>query len=264
MERTEPKFWGSYKGKIIKSISVDGARTWDDIQELTGLNRSVINKVLAELFNNDAIYKTKDNEYRVAKDLYFEYRAYFTTENGGKSTSLKVKLEDQQKIIREFQSWISFKSLELKDNHIFLEGGNLDGLTTHLIEKVKTEILVINPFVDKSNLMDLMKKRADNGVTIKVLTRRPENQDKHGYIDNLQEYKMDIKINKDVHAKIMVFDRGVAIISSMNLYTYSIGGGSWEAGIATSSEDVVSDVLNGISTKFDEKETSTWNESSGK
>lgn len=261
MERNEPRFWGSYKGRIIKSISIDGARTWDDIQELTGLNPRAINTVLSELFNLDAIYKTSDNEYRVAKDLYLEYKAYFANAEGTHSSTLKVKMEDQQNIIREFQDWMSLKKLSLIDNHTFLEGGKLDGLTSHLIESVRTELLVVNPFIDKSNMVNIMKDRAQKGTKIKVLTKPPEMKEKSEFVDFLQEYKIDVSVNKSVHAKVMVFDRGVAIISSMNLFAYSLGGGSWEAGIATCSDDVVSEVLNGITMKFDEKETSTWKSS---
>jgi hypothetical protein len=258
IERNEPRFWGSYKGRIIKSISIDGARTWDDILELTGLNPRAINTVLSELFDLKAIYKTNDNEYRVAKDLYIEYKTYFSNLEGNFSSSLKVKKEDQQNIVREFQDWMSLKKASLTDNHTFLEGGKLDDLTRHLIENVRTELLVVNPFIDKSNLVNTMKNRSQKGIIIKVLTKPPELKEKTEFVDNLQEYKIDVSVNKSIHAKIMVFDRGVAIISSMNLFAFSLGGGSWEAGIATCSEDVVSEVLNGITLKFDEKETSSW------
>lgn len=58
MGADEPKFLDSYKGRIIKAIAIDGARTWGDLQELTGFNPKTINGVLSELFSIDAIYKT--------------------------------------------------------------------------------------------------------------------------------------------------------------------------------------------------------------
>lgn len=63
-ERTEPRFWGTYKGRIIKAIAIDGAWVWGDIQELTGFNRQMVNRVLAELFENKAISKLENGEYR--------------------------------------------------------------------------------------------------------------------------------------------------------------------------------------------------------
>jgi 5'(3')-deoxyribonucleotidase len=264
IDRVEPKFWGTYKGRIIKSISIDGARTWDDIQELTGFNPKTINTVLSELFTLNAMYKTSNGEYRVSKDLYQEYRLYFSESGAVATNTLKVKKEDQQNIVREFQSFLSMKKLVLADNHTFLEGGRLNDLTSHLIENVRTELLIVNPFVDKTNMVNDMKGSAQKGRKIRLLIRPPEGKDKCDVIDKLQEYGMEILTNPSVHAKIMVFDRGVAIISSMNLYAYSVGGGSWEAGIATCSEDVLNDVLNGINMKFDEKETCVWKKESNR
>jgi phosphatidylserine/phosphatidylglycerophosphate/cardiolipin synthase-like enzyme len=262
-ERTEPRFWGTYKGRIIKAIAIDGARTWGDLQELTGFNRQMVNKVLAELFENKAINKFENGEYRVAKDLYYEYRDYFSTSEASTTPTLKVKQDDQNNIVRELQDWLSLKKIDLKDNHVFLEGGKLDGLTSHLIENVRTELLVINPFVDMANIVNMMKERVQKGCNVTLLTRVPGTKDKSEVLDNLKEYGMKVLTNKTVHAKIMIFDRGVAIISSMNLYPFSVAGGSWEAGIATCSDDTVSDVLNTVFMKLEEKETSLWEKSQG-
>lgn len=54
-----------------------------------------MNMVLKELFQNNAIYKTQDDEYRVEKDIYYEYKDYFKdrTEQDLKSNVLKVPQE---------------------------------------------------------------------------------------------------------------------------------------------------------------------------
>ncbi|WP_019176270.1 phospholipase D-like domain-containing protein [Methanomassiliicoccus luminyensis] len=262
MAGTEPNFWGSYKGTMIKAIAVDGARTWDDLQELTGFPPKTINTVLSELFGIDAIYKTNSGEYRVAKDLYVEYRNYFVDDRKGDNPSvLKLKKEDQTNIIRAFQGWLTLKNISLVDHHLFVDGSRLNDLTNHLVENVRTELLIVNPYVDKGNIMDQLKILAQNkSLKIKILTRPPETGDKQEFMDVLRRYGIEVFTNKNIHAKIMVFDRGVAIVSSMNLIAYSAGGGSWEAGIATSSEDVVSEVVNKINLKFDEREASGWGE----
>ena len=256
--RDEPIFWGSYKGRILKAIAVDGARTWKDLQELTGFSPPTINTVLRELFNIDAIYKTKDNEYRVAKDIYKDYVSFFS-ENSKSDASpiLKVKEEDQKNIVREFQNWVSLKKLQLADNHLFLDGSRLDGLTNHLVENVRKELLIVNPFLDKANIVNMIRERAQEGIKSRILTRSPDPSKKE-FIDNLNEYGIEVFTNDSIHAKIMIFDRGVTVVSSMNLYAYSVGGGSWEAGIATSSDVLISDILNIVNSKFDEKETKRW------
>lgn len=259
MAMSEPKFWGSYKGRIIKAIAIDGARTWDDLQEMTGFAAKTINTVLSELFNINAIYKTSNGEYRVAKDLYQEYRSYFIEGRQGESSSvLKVKKEDQTNIARAFQAWLDLKKISIVDHHVFIDGSRLNDLANHLVENVRTELLIVNPYVDKANILNEMKFLAQKGVKIKILTRPPEMEEKTELIQNLHSYGIEVFTNKSVHAKIMVFDRGVSIVSSMNLYAFSIGGGSWEAGIATSSEDIVSEILNRINLKFDELESNGW------
>lgn len=227
------------------------------MQELTGFDRKTINTVLSELFNIGAIYEIEDTEeYRVAKDLYIEYRNYYTDDRrGDKPTVLKVKSEDQTSTVRAFQAWLALKNISNVNHHVFIEGGRLNDLANHLVENVRTELLIVNPYVGKANILNEMKGRAQKGVKIKILTRFPEVGDKQEFIQNLQGYGVEVFTNPSVHAKIMVFDRGVAIVSSMNLYASSLAGASWEAGIATSSTEVVNKILTSVTQKFEEKET---------
>jgi len=263
----EPIYWGSYKGRIIKAIAVDGGRSWTDLQELTGFNPKTINTVLSELFNTDSIYKTKEGEYRVAKDIFKQYVQYFKENNADPpQTVFKVKEEDQKQILREFQSYVYLKKLDLFDNHIFLEGSNLEGLNTHLVENVQKEMLIVNPFLGKTNILDSVGKKAKDGVKVKILTRSPESEKnadsadkKRDFVQSLHDNDIEVFLNDYIHAKIMVFDRGVAIISSMNIYPHSLAGGSWEAGIATSSSEVLNEILNVVNSKIDDKETKKWN-----
>jgi len=262
----EPIYWGSYKGRIIKAIAVDGGRTWTDLQELTGFNPKTVNTVLAELFNTDSIHKTKDGEYRVAKDIYKQYIQYFNSDDKDPpQVALKVKEEDQKQILREFQSYVDLKKLQLNDNHIFLDGSNLEGLNNHLVENAQKELLIVNPFLGKTNILDSVRGKSKDGIKVKILTRSPSSErngeaaeKKTEFVSALHENDIEIFLNDYIHAKIMVFDRGVAIISSMNLYPHSLAGGSWEAGIATSSSEVLNEILNVINSKIDDKETKNW------
>ena len=62
------------------------------------------------------------------------------------------------------------------------------------------------------------------------------------------EYVLGVKVayNKRVHAKLIVLDRSVAIVSSMNMNSSSTGGLSWEAGIVTKEDAVVEAVRDSI------------------
>ena len=65
----EPTYWGPWKGRVIKAIAIDGARTWTEIRDQTGLSTKSFQRVLAELFQYETIEKRsegKDAEYRLA------------------------------------------------------------------------------------------------------------------------------------------------------------------------------------------------------
>ncbi len=53
---------------------------------------------------------------------------------------------------------------------------------------------------------------------------------------------MTILYDNQIHAKILVIDGKVAIVSSMNLYSASSGGFTEEAGIVTIDQKVVDTV----------------------
>jgi hypothetical protein len=53
-----------------------------------------------------------------------------------------------------------------------------------------------------------------------------------------------------LNAKIISDDRTVTIISSMNFYSGSSAGVSWEAGLVSTDPKVVKSTVNSILTKF--------------
>jgi len=259
LPKDKPIFWGSFKGRIIKAIVVDDARIWEDLRDLTGLHPKTMNTVLKELFHNSAIYKTQDNEYRVAKDIYLEYKNYFKdkTEQDVKSVALKVSKEIQDNIKRELQRWLEFKKLTslLVDNHLFLDGSNLDELSKHVLRESKAEIIVVNPFVKWCDLSESLRSPAKSNVNVKLLTRPSKDEKIEEYHKSLTKAGIQIYQNDIVHAKIIVVDRGIVIISSMNFYASSSGGGSWEAGLVSISPSVIEEVTSSVFTFMDDYES---------
>ncbi|MBA7554702.1 hypothetical protein ES705_47333 [subsurface metagenome] len=57
---------------------------------------------------------------------------------------------------------------------------------------------------------------------------------------------IDVFYNKKVHAKIIAVDRTIALSSSMNFFSDSSAGKSWEAGLITIEPTVVEEVVNSI------------------
>ena len=55
----EIPFLGTWKGRVIRAVVLDGARTFKEIQESTGLYYSTLKQVLAELHKSDSIEYNK-------------------------------------------------------------------------------------------------------------------------------------------------------------------------------------------------------------
>jgi len=85
----------------------------------------------------------------------------------------------------------------------------------------------------------------------RIITRPPEDKDpyrdeKIEYHTKLRQAGINLVYDKKVHAKLIVIDREVAIVSSMNFYSSSSGGRSWEAGLVSIEEKMANSVAQSI------------------
>lgn len=159
---------------------------------------------------------------------------------------------------REIVNWINqWKEVEnlnfsTKLGHFFLEGRYLDAISKGLISNSKIEVLVVNPYVANCDLSNTLREASKSGVEVKLITR-PPNIDKDRYWKERNEYHATLKkegiiltYNKKAHAKLITVDRAVAVVSSMNFYSGSSAGSSWEAGLVTVEEKVVESVVDSV------------------
>ncbi len=244
----EPRYWGSWKGRVVKAIAIDGARTWTEIRDRTGLSPKSLNRVLSEMYDAKMLEKQGDSEYKVVYELYKEYRTFFEKQESKEQPKPVTISEGEQKyLIGWIDDWKKVKRLDisLKPEHFFLEGRFLDDFSKEIIANSKREVLVVNPYVDKCDLSDTLRNAADNGISVLLITRPPD-EEKIDYHKTLIDAGIKIYHNKSTHAKIVVVDRAVAAVSSMNFYAASSGGKSWEAGLISIEETVVESVVNSI------------------
>jgi len=260
----EPIYWGSWKGRVIKAIAIDGARTWPEVRGLTGLSEKSLNRVLSELYDVHAIYQNPKGTYWVDKDLYSEYADFFkgAPEPKAKATPKFVE-KNQEELTRYIDKWKDLKKLsfDLGNKHFFMAARYLDELSKDLITEAKTEVLVVNPYVEMCALSETMREVSKKGVSVTLLTRPPESdseqyrESKKEYHSNLRQDGVIVVYNKAVHAKMTLIDRAVAIVSSMNFNPRSSGGASWEAGLVTIDKRVVDEVLDAVFEVLDKPES---------
>ncbi len=148
-------------------------------------------------------------------------------------------------IIQWLIQWASAKPINLavESKQFFLEGLRLEELARDLIEKAKDEILVTSPYVDSCHPITLLTEAKDRRVNVRIVTTRPKkDKDDVKKVEChalLRKKGVNIHYINTIHAKIIIIDHKVAIVSSMNLYSGSTGGGLLEAGIVSFESKVV-------------------------
>jgi hypothetical protein len=166
-----------------------------------------------------------------------------TIETQSQTNEIPEKAQDG--LIQWLAQWANARpiSLELESKHFFLEGMRLEEFSRDVIGKAKDEILVTNPYLDSCYLTTALQEARERRVNVKIVTRRPT-KDKNDVSKlechaSLRKKGVTIHYINTIHAKTMAIDRKIAVLSSMNLYSGSAGGGVLEAGIVSFEDKVV-------------------------
>jgi len=268
-----PLFWGSWKGRVIKAIVIDSAETWSEILDSTGLSSESLNTALSELYAFDVILKTEEETYAVEPTVCNQYKEFFKLPGiaGTQKTAAEFPTQRRDELAKWIDKWKDVKKLDFSSDykHFFLWGRYLDDISKDLISHARSEVLVVNPYVDNCDLSNTLTEASKNGTIVQLVTRPPNIKQEPTYRRKKQDYHKKLKeagivliYNEMIHAKIIVVDRAVAVVSSMNFYSASSSGSSWEAGLITLEIAVVESIANYVlelvekpeSTKFEMEE----------
>ena len=162
----------------------------------------------------------------------------------------KFRKNRKTDIINWLKKWESSTDLELAldSKHFFLEGSYLDDISKKIIRQTESEVLIVNPYVYDCDLSNTLRKASNNGREVVLITRKPEKIPDQKYHQILKDEGITLVYNKKVHAKLIVRDRAIAIIYSMNFYSGSSAGVSWEAGIVSIEDTTVEKITDSILT----------------
>jgi len=251
---SKPRYSGTWKEQVLKAIAVDGALWWNEIQEITGLDEYQINRALAELFQDAVIEKQPDGSYWIDYDLFHEYRSYFGNPRGPQKPEQIITQPSpvnegavpplQDKLVGRVLEWVAFKrgsnpNLELSSNHLHLKEDLLSSISEELIEYAENEILLVNPYVEKCHITEKLIHACRKKINVMLIANSPEKdiydnlrkERKIEYHKALLDSGLKFYYNNTAHAKLLVVDGKVAVVSSMNLYGGSTSGNLWETGI---------------------------------
>lgn len=249
---------------MLRAIAIDGARTWSEIQEKTGYKPKTLNEIISELRSKDILSKNEYSFWIEDYDLYKEYVTYTEKNTEPQPVKQNPQINQLRKILRQFSDYLTINNLKgtvigsfinwsihngvelnLISEHLFLQDDMLDRASKDLISMGKKQVVVINPFVDACSLSDKLQDVTPN-CPVSLITRDPESE-KEGYSraskikyhNALRSSGVDLKYNDRVHAKIILVDQRIGVVSSMNFYSGSTGGRSKEAGMISWNKDTI-------------------------
>jgi hypothetical protein len=289
----KPRYWGTKKGEVLKSIVKSKWKTRKEILEGPGLKQPELDQVLSELISTEIISEDKNTydhsrtKYWIEdKDLFFEYRDYLQGDNDSKYLSkeyreeqdrFRASVKKSEAIFNYIEEkgyensviknviWWSIKSgikYEIFSEHFFIEGDLLDRLCKDVIDYSKSKVLVVNPFVDRCNLSD---KLGDAGIREKgvtLLTRSPSTESYQNVRSSRRKYHgvliqngVKMMYNDRIHSKIIISDNELGIVSSMNFKSESSSGKNLEAGIVTWQKDTITSLNTYIDSLLKDYET---------
>jgi len=183
------KHLGTLKGQVIKTIAVDGLRQWGEIRDALGFTDAQLRPLIKDL-KSEGFLEEKHGGLWLDYDLWLGYQAHYGDEWAiNKIADLKEEQEEQERrltlrkkresethLVRRFQEWITFKKLDIKPDcsHVYLKGELLETILCDLVPLAKKKILIVNPYVEKCSLCDLIISTSQRGIDIKLITRSPK------------------------------------------------------------------------------------------
>jgi hypothetical protein len=237
-ERFEPNavFWGTWGGRVARAIVLHDTYTKEAIQKTTNLKDEEFFQAIKALSDDNLLEEKGNGAFWVTKELYGKCKSYYEI--------LQQNLTSWVEEWRKKEGLYSGFGINL--THFYLSGRLLPQFSERLITKAREEILIASPYVKRCDICDSLKVMSKKGVDIKLLTREIQ------FAQFKKELTKSISISYDesIHSKLIVVDRRVAIVSSMNFYAGSTAGQCWEAGIVSLERDVVRPIYQSIIEKI--------------
>jgi phosphatidylserine/phosphatidylglycerophosphate/cardiolipin synthase-like enzyme len=237
---------GSWEDSILLAIIRDSIYDKEGIIKKTKLSEKEFYIAIKNLQQDGHVDILSNGTYWVKQPSYRQFV----------STSPKLIGVKQKKdpIVNWIRQWRKLKQIKfsLRPKHFFLQGRYLDDFSTDLICHANHEVVVVNPFVHRCNLSNSLVDATSHDANVMVITRPIVETSRYrddglAYHDQLKSKGIQFHYHPNVHAKIIIVDQKIAIISSMNFNVTSSGGTSWEAGLVTMNASIVKNILQDVS-----------------
>lgn len=228
-----PRFWSSWRGRIIRAIVLDRVYRRNEILKRTQLDEEQFEQALGELSQLGLLTGVEEERFWVNSiELCNQYRSFLEKLQGN--------------LVDWVNQWRLQEEVESRLDHFFLEDRLLYEFSEKLLGNANIEVLVANPYIRKCHISNTLMSMGEKGINVKIITRSSPER----YIKELSEKRIAVTYDDSVHAKLIVVDRRVGIVSSMNFFAASSGGASWEAGLVTTERSIVQSIAGSILDKI--------------
>jgi hypothetical protein len=260
MAPREIKHLFTEKGDVISAIAIYGAKTLQEIDSM--LNNMATERwtdlhfLLGELIQEGDVILEDSGKYRVRPELEADYEYFEEHFDEWLESPEEWEYPDDYEepppkypdIITSTKSWVKLEKPEisLENEHFFLEDHYLDSFTKFIITQAFNTIIVVTPFIDRSMPTQLLIRARRNGRTVVVLTRSSNSPPVKKLHEWLLKEGIKILYDKNLHAKIVIIDDLLAVVSSMNFTQNATAGITWEAGIVTVNKETVDSIKSSI------------------
>ena len=253
------KYLWTAKGDILGAIINYGAGDLGDIEEIFEMKTSEYGTGFKEPFNEliqeGDIFLNEHGYYEARPELvedytYFEQNMHEYLEPpidyDEEYTEQDIKIYPN--IISSVKSWVQLQKPEIvyQNEHFYLEGHYLDSFTRFILTNAFNIIIVVNPFFDFSTSTQLIVKAKQNGKTVVMVTRPPRGPHFKKLHETLEKQGISLLYHVDLHAKLIVIDDLLAVVSSMNFQQRASAGITWEAGLVTMNKEIVDSIKSSI------------------
>lgn len=219
-----------------------------------------VSKEIIELAEKIKKYRT---DVKSIEELKISKEALENQVKGLEETikTLKMKaikqnqLLDQIKVLEEDKKGLMLDLERLRKAYTFIvatphkASSTIHGEISREISKARKEILICSPWITYIiDELSSFSKKKDKNVNIRVITRLIKEDVEKGITD-LDKFRVlkktfgaDVRYNNDLHAKMIIIDGSVAIISSANLTKKALSV-NYEAGICLRDKNMVGRVM---------------------
>lgn len=261
-----PKYYDTPKGKIIHAIVIQRCYNFRSIRRATGISSKELQGLIGELLSEGILSSWENSRnLKVAKETYWEWFNFllYGPDFSVKPDTVSIKERAGEGVIDWIQSWIDFNKKEYNllipvgKNNFYLDNPLLIDFLSNIIRKSNNQIIVFTPWIEHINLTKLLVLSCENECEVIVITREPNFNAKREWEINqaheqarchkeLREAGAEICYNKNIHGKLVILDRQVAIVSSFNFTRNPASGTSWEAGIVSYEKEIVKGIMESI------------------